>query len=85
MLLYQPEVIAIGEGYHGSHETIAVYRKTRDNVKVIDIDDDYAQFKGKRFLCWLETPVNPKGICRDIEKCKPRNNDSQISMTERTY
>lgn len=63
-------MIAIGEGYHGSHETIAVYRKTRDNVKVVDLDADYSQYKGKKLLCWLETPVNPKGICRDIEKCR---------------
>lgn len=69
LLLYQPEVVAIGEGYHGSHCTLDIYTRTKGNVKVIDIDDDYSAYKDKTFLCWLETPVNPTGECRDMEKC----------------
>ena len=69
MLFHQPQIIAIQRGYHGTHETIALYAKTRGNVQVIDIDDDYEQYKGKNFMCWLETPVNPEGTCRDMEKC----------------
>jgi cystathionine gamma-synthase len=70
LLLYQPEVVAISEGYHGTHCTLDIYTRTREGVKIITIDDDFTQYKDKRLLCWLETPVNPTGLCRDIEKCK---------------
>lgn len=70
MLLYQPEVVAISEGYHGTHCTLDLYTRTREGVKIITIDEDFTQYQDKRLLCWLETPVNPTGICRDIEKCK---------------
>lgn len=69
MLFYQPEVIAIQRGYVGTHETLALYAKTRMDVKIIDIDDDFEQYKDKRLLCWLETPMNPEGVCRDMELC----------------
>ncbi|KAI5123419.1 hypothetical protein M0805_006124 [Coniferiporia weirii] len=59
---YQPKCIAISEGYHGCHATIAVYRKDR-SVKVIGIDDDFEEGT----LCWLETPLNPTGESRNIE------------------
>ncbi|KAK9899917.1 PLP-dependent transferase [Cystobasidium minutum MCA 4210] len=68
LLLYQPEVVAIAEGYHGTHCTLDLYTRTREGVKIIHTDDDFAPYKDKRVLCWLETPVNPKGICRDIAK-----------------
>lgn len=71
LLHFQPEVIAISAGYHGSHETIAVYRRTRPGVQIIDLDDDYTQYKDKKLLCWCETPVNPDGLCRDLAKCEP--------------
>ena len=79
-LMYQPEVIAIEEGYHGTHGAISVYKQTRPGVEVIGIDDDYSRYKGKRLLCWLETPVNPKGICRDMEKCAYRKPSASCSF-----
>ncbi|KZP27055.1 cystathionine gamma-synthase [Athelia psychrophila] len=68
LLALQPTCIAITGGYHGCHAFIEIYRKTRDNVKIIGIDDDYPTGEdGKRVLCWLETPLNPNGDSRDIK------------------
>merc|ERR1712093_93460 len=67
LLHYQPEIVAITEGYHGTHEVFKLYGKLKPGFKVISLDDDYAPFDGKNFVCWLETPVNPFGTCRDIE------------------
>ncbi|KAM0756077.1 cystathionine gamma-synthase [Meredithblackwellia eburnea MCA 4105] len=65
LLFYQPHVIAVTGGYHGCHESFKVYSNTREDVKIIALDDPYP--KGKRVLCWLETPVNPTGESRSIE------------------
>jgi len=63
LISYQPKCIAITDGYHGYHKTIALYRKTRQDVEIIGIDDE---FKEGTF-CWLETPLNPIGESRDIQ------------------
>jgi len=61
---YQPKRIAIGEGYHGVHDTISVYRKFKGpEFQVIDINDEFQAGD----LCWLETPLNPTGESRDIQ------------------
>ncbi|KAL5508202.1 hypothetical protein ACEPAH_5821 [Sanghuangporus vaninii] len=59
---YKPRCIAITEGYHGCHHTIQIYKKARD-IKIINIDDDFEEGT----LCWLETPLNPKGEARNIQ------------------
>lgn len=64
LLSLQPTCIAITGGYHGCHGFIKIYAKTRDNVKVITLDDDYPTGDGNRVLCWLETPLNPTGESR---------------------
>ncbi|KAL5488002.1 hypothetical protein ACEPAI_6110 [Sanghuangporus weigelae] len=58
---YKPRCIAITKGYHGCHLTIQTYKKAR-HVKIINIDDDFEEGT----LCWLETPLNPKGEARNI-------------------
>jgi len=64
LVFYQPKRIAIKDGYHGCHATIAVYQKNNpDATKVIDIDSEYRPGD----LCWLETPLNPTGESRDIQ------------------
>lgn len=70
LLHYQPEVVAITQGYHGTHQVLEMYSRFRPDFKVIALDDDYTPYKNKKFVCWLETPVNPYGTCRDIEHCE---------------
>jgi hypothetical protein len=60
MIHYQPKRIAIREGYHGSHNSIEIYKRSRPEVEVIDIDADFQPGD----LCWIETPVNPYGESR---------------------
>ncbi|KXN83716.1 hypothetical protein AN958_00858 [Leucoagaricus sp. SymC.cos] len=60
---YQPKRIAVREGYHGCHQCVAIYRRSCPEVEVIDIDADFKAGD----LCWIETPLNPYGICRDIQ------------------
>lgn len=68
LLAVQPTCIAITGGYHGCHGFIKIYCKTRPNVKVIALDDDYPTGDdGKGVLCWLETPLNPTGESRNIQ------------------
>ncbi|PLW55416.1 hypothetical protein PCANC_07024 [Puccinia coronata f. sp. avenae] len=75
LMLINPDVIAIRDGYKGCHETIKRYCQLRGmneknsvEVKVMDLDDSYPLPEtGLRVLVWLETPVNPTGECRDIQ------------------
>jgi len=60
---YQPKRIAITDGYHGSHMTIETYKKTRPDLVLVNLDDEYQDGD----LCWLETPRNPDGIALDIK------------------
>ncbi|KAG7097068.1 hypothetical protein E1B28_004455 [Marasmius oreades] len=59
---YKPKRIAVRGGYFGSHQSFAIYQKTRE-VELIDLDDEYQPGD----LCWLETPINPTGESRDIK------------------
>ncbi|KAF4602184.1 hypothetical protein EYR40_005388 [Pleurotus pulmonarius] len=64
LVFFQPKRIAITGGYHGCHNTIAVYKKSRNaDIPIIDLDDEYQPGD----LCWLETPLNPTGESRDIK------------------
>jgi cystathionine beta-lyase/cystathionine gamma-synthase len=64
VVFYRPNRVAISEGYHGCHASIEVYRRISGNkLQVIDIDDEFQ----KGDLCWLETPLNPTGVSRDIK------------------
>lgn len=59
-----PRRIAIRDGYHGCHQTINVYQKSKDTkVQVIDINDEFREGD----ICWLETPENPTGLTRDMQ------------------
>lgn len=62
-MFYQPKRVAIREGYHGCHASIAVYKKSRGaDFQIIDLDDEYQEGD----LCWLETPLNPTGEARCV-------------------
>lgn len=61
LVFYQPKRVAIKEGYFGCHASLEVYRKSAGStVEIIDLDDEYKPGD----LCWLETPLNPKGESR---------------------
>ncbi|KAG9084918.1 hypothetical protein FS749_004833 [Ceratobasidium sp. UAMH 11750] len=57
-----PRRIAIRDGYHGVHCSIDVFKKTRPEMKIIDIDDIFEEGD----LCWVETPLNPTGEARNL-------------------
>ncbi|QRV87718.1 Cys/Met metabolism PLP-dependent enzyme [Ceratobasidium sp. AG-Ba] len=57
-----PRRIAIKDGYHGVHASIEVYKKTKPELKIIDIDDTFE----KGDVCWVETPLNPTGEARNL-------------------
>jgi cystathionine beta-lyase/cystathionine gamma-synthase len=64
LVFYRPKRVAISGGYHGCHATIEVFKKIPGNkLQVIDIDDQFQEGD----LCWLETPLNPIGVSRDIK------------------
>ncbi|GAA5842479.1 hypothetical protein JCM9279_005396 [Rhodotorula babjevae] len=69
LLHVSPQVVAFtpGEGYHGCHTSLDVYRKVRgeDQVSIIHLDDEYPT--DEKVLVWLETPLNPTGESRSIE------------------
>ncbi|TBU33245.1 cystathionine gamma-synthase [Dichomitus squalens] len=64
LVFFNPKRVAIRGGYFGCHQTIDVYRRSRQgDLPLIDIDDDFRPGD----LCWLETPLNPTGEARDIK------------------
>ncbi|KAG8217580.1 Cys/Met metabolism PLP-dependent enzyme-domain-containing protein [Butyriboletus roseoflavus] len=61
---FKPKRIAISGGYMGCHGAIEVYLRGRfEKTPIIDLEDEYQEGD----LCWLETPVNPAGVSRDIQ------------------
>lgn len=65
LILYQPKRIAIRGGYFGCHMTIDVFKKSRPDLALIDLDDEYQAGD----LVWLETPLNPAGESRYASRC----------------
>lgn len=59
---YNPKRIAIRNGYHGTHGSIAAYKRS-NNVEVLDIDAELQ----KGDLLWVESPLNPTGETVDIK------------------
>ncbi|KAF2151723.1 cystathionine gamma-synthase [Myriangium duriaei CBS 260.36] len=72
-----PKVVAIGEGYHGCHGVLGVYRKLTDCI-IVDIHDESTwsgttdggrEYElGQGDLVHLETPLNPSGENFDVAK-----------------
>lgn len=65
-----PKVVAIGDGYHGCHGVLEVYKKLT-NCVIVDLFDestwDGPNHKlGSGDVVHLETPVNPHGKAYDI-------------------
>jgi cystathionine gamma-synthase len=60
----QPKRVAITGGYHGVHAIIQKLEKVKGSkIPIIGIDDEYEEGD----VCWLETPLNPTGLVRDIK------------------
>ncbi|KAH9940579.1 cystathionine gamma-synthase [Amylocystis lapponica] len=59
----KPKRVAITKGYMGVHASIEVYKRSRGDMPVIGIDDEFQPGD----VCWLETPLNPTGEARDIK------------------
>ncbi|CAE6427151.1 unnamed protein product [Rhizoctonia solani] len=58
-----PKRLAIRDGYHGVHVSIDVFRKTKPDLELIDIDDEFKSGD----ICWIETPLNPTGEARNLQ------------------
>ena len=65
-VLLNPQVIAIGGGYHGTHGVLAIHAKLT-GAKVVSLDCA-AEDLGKGDVIHLETPVNPTGEAFSIRK-----------------
>lgn len=62
-MFLHPKRVAISDGYYGFHETLEIYKDIRGELDIIGIDDQFQPGD----LCWLETPLNPTGVSRDIK------------------
>lgn len=60
-----PKAIAIGDGYHGTHGVLDIYKRLT-NCKVLPLDCK-AEDLSEGDLVWLETPVNPTGRAFNIK------------------
>ncbi|KAG9127678.1 hypothetical protein FRC07_010903 [Ceratobasidium sp. 392] len=58
-----PRRLAIKDGYHGVHSSIEVFKKSKPELKIIDIDDTFEEGD----VCWVETPLNPTGEARNLQ------------------
>ncbi|THH33592.1 hypothetical protein EUX98_g557 [Antrodiella citrinella] len=59
----KPKRVAITAGYHGCHIVLETYKRTYPELVIIGLDDEYKEGD----ICWVETPLNPKGISRNIQ------------------
>ena len=65
LVLLNPRRISVGEGYHGSHEVIAVLSRL-SGLEKLPLDCPRESL-GKGDVILLETPVNPLGTAFSIE------------------
>lgn len=65
LTLLNPRRVAVGEGYHGSHEVIAVISRL-SGLEKLPLDCP-AENLGAGDVILLETPVNPLGTAFNIE------------------
>ena len=60
---FKPKRIWIDGGYHGTHQSIAVYQRLSPAVEVLDLSSDAPSLLEGRIapgdLVWLESPKNP--------------------------
>jgi len=75
---YQPKRVLIRNGYHGCHNTIKLYARTRGITEfMVDLD---VEDIGPGDLVWLETPLNPYGEARDIEAYARKAHDAGATL-----
>lgn len=66
LVLLNPRRISVGEGYHGSHEVIAVLSRL-SGLQKLSLDCSAESLEGGDVIL-LETPVNPLGTAFSIEE-----------------
>lgn len=65
---FRPKVIAIGDGYHGSHKVIGMHTKMY-NLQKVDLFNEAAWDAaglGQGDIIHVETPLNPSGEAVDL-------------------
>lgn len=72
MIVYlHPKVVAIGDGYHGTHGTLELYQKLT-GCKIVNLFDQ-SSWEGEGWklgqgdVVHVETPVNPTGMAYNIQ------------------
>jgi cystathionine beta-lyase len=66
LLVYlKPKAIAIGDGYHGSHDTIRIQQRLT-GCKKLPLDCKPEELSEGDLIC-LETPINPTGKALNIQ------------------
>ncbi|KAJ3042868.1 hypothetical protein HDV00_006429 [Rhizophlyctis rosea] len=66
---FRPNVVAIGDGYHGCHSVLKIHTKLY-GLKVVDLFDESswdAAGLGNGDIIHVETPVNPTGEARNLK------------------
>ncbi|KAF7331798.1 hypothetical protein MKEN_00059800 [Mycena kentingensis (nom. inval.)] len=64
LVFFKPKRIAFTDGYTGTSALLELYSKVVPNLQIIKLDDEFKPGD----LCWLETPLNPTGECRSIQR-----------------
>ncbi|CAN3376509.1 hypothetical protein DIURU_000169 [Diutina rugosa] len=67
MCLLNPKTLAIGQAYHGCHGIADILTRNY-GVKQIGLDDEFEGVVKSGDVVHLESPVNPEGVCIDIQK-----------------
>ncbi|KAJ3216822.1 hypothetical protein HDU67_008908 [Dinochytrium kinnereticum] len=82
---YQPKRVIISkEGYHGTHGSLDVYKRGRDYLEIINLEDGLPELKAGD-LVWLESPQNPRGETYDIEEIKSKCPPGAILAVDSTF
>ncbi|KAF7190520.1 putative trans-sulfuration enzyme [Pseudocercospora fuligena] len=78
-----PKVVAIGEGYHGCHGVLSIFKKLT-GCKIVDLFDEKSWDEaglGKGDVIHLETPVNPTGQAYNLEAFAERAHQRGAVLT----
>ncbi|KAJ3413103.1 hypothetical protein HDV05_008499 [Chytridiales sp. JEL 0842] len=85
LIYYQPKRLIISkEGYHGTHGSVDLYKRGRDWVEIVHLEDfDGPYLSGD--MIWLESPQNPRGEIYDIQAYKDKCPAGAIVAVDSTF
>lgn len=81
VVFLRPNVIVIGEGYHGCHGVIDICTKLW-GLKKVSLHDESAWAEvGKGDIIHIETPLNPTGEASDLEYYRKKADEKGAYLT----